>query len=246
MHLMILRNRRSPNPERVFREMDEYTTLCLRILGTMMRHGKWNICDESSSWLEHTDQIRGTFQIFSTAIPRIVLGLILLYRLVGWPALVGAVLSGISCFILERVNRATLTVQHESRRAADDRISQTSEMLSSIRMVKYHGWEKLFFENICARRLKEVRLIFRRNLYTACIEVTTAIVPRASILIVLLLYTKVKHEKLSVSVAFTLVTLFDIIRDSFSRSCSHRSPGECANECRQNALQPSQPAFPIF
>ena len=209
--------------------MDGFTISCLRTWGITTRHGELNNHLRQDKFKQSADQIRGTFQIFSTAIPRIALGLVLLHRLVGWPAFVGAVLSSLSYFILERINRATLSVQHNSRQAADDRISQTSEMLWSIRMVKYHGWEKLFFDSICTRRLKEVHLISRRNLYTACIEVTTAIIPRINILIVLVLFTEVKHERLSVSIAFTLISLFDIIMDSFSRSYSKQIPRPRAN-----------------
>ena len=153
------------------------------------------------------------------AIPRIIFATALIAGLVGWlPASIGAILSGLSCWVLERITTASARIQRQSRNAADIRIGQTQEMLSSIRIVKYHGWESLFFKAISAQRSVEVGLIFHRNLYHAAADILTIILPRINIFIVLVLFTKVRQQELSVSIAFTLVALFEMLQEVFSRS----------------------------
>ncbi|EEY14797.1 ATP-binding cassette transporter abc1 [Verticillium alfalfae VaMs.102] len=87
-----------------------------------------------------------------------------LYKMLGWPSLVGAAVlllaSPLSIFIAQLMAKTTRIV----RRAQDSRISLVSEYLSSIRAVKYFAWEDAAINRILEARENEQQHMWRVSL----------------------------------------------------------------------------------
>lgn len=143
-----------------------------------------------------------------------------LYKMMGWPALVGAsvllLTSPVSIFIAQLMAKATRTV----RRAQDSRISLVSEYLSSIRAIKYFAWEDAALKKIQEARFTEQRQLWRVSVLYVCMNQLTQLIPFVSLLSIFSLHVAVKREPLTAATAFTTLYLVKTIRKNLVQASS--------------------------
>jgi len=87
-----------------------------------------------------------------------------LYKLLGWPALVGIVLMLALTPLPLLISRKMVGIQREMKQIQDARISAVSEYLASIRAIKYFAWEEAIIEKIEAIRRGEQKKIWGLNI----------------------------------------------------------------------------------
>lgn len=93
-----------------------------------------------------------------------IIVLIGLYKLMGWPALVGtAVMLALTPLPL-LISQRMMGYQREMKLIQDSRISAVSEYLTSIRAIKYFAWEDAIIEKIEAIRRGEQKKIWGLNI----------------------------------------------------------------------------------
>ncbi|KAI8881658.1 P-loop containing nucleoside triphosphate hydrolase protein, partial [Backusella circina FSU 941] len=157
------------------------------------------------------DLINYLYYSYSCPI-RIVTSIWFLYRLLGNSALWGVLLMVICQPIIYLIG-ARFQYQHEAVMAATDkRLKVINELLSSIRIIKFFAWEGPFRKNINKIRGKELKAIRSRLMTFMWMVNACFFVPVVVMTVVFYIYTQ--EHKLTASVAFTSLALFNGLRTS--------------------------------
>jgi ABC-type multidrug transport system fused ATPase/permease subunit len=147
-----------------------------------------------------------------------IVSLIGLYKMLGWPSLVGSALlllsAPASVAIAQQIGKAQVKV----RRAQDSRISLVTEYLSSFRAIKYFAWEEAVCEKIDEARKVEQNSLWRVCLLSAAIVQVVMLIPYSALLLMFGLYIGVLGNSLSAATAFTTVYLVKDIRRNLAQA----------------------------
>uniref|UniRef100_F7BXT9 ATP binding cassette subfamily C member 11 n=1 Tax=Ornithorhynchus anatinus TaxID=9258 RepID=F7BXT9_ORNAN len=90
---------------------------------------------------------------------------------------------------------------------SDQRIRTTSEILTSIKLIKMYSWEKSFVEIIQGLRRKERKLLERSRLFQSLNTTILFLIPTIATILIFLIHTLLGLE-LTSSLAFTTVAVF--------------------------------------
>ncbi|KKY16298.1 putative abc multidrug [Phaeomoniella chlamydospora] len=153
--------------------------------------------------------------ICSAAPVELTLGILFLYKMLGWVAFVGLGLMILSIPIPSFLSRRMAQAQRGVMSATDSRISLISEYLSSIRIIKYFAWEPYMIGRVTEARATEQRLIWKRLTYSIAIMIFSDFVPLFSLFIMFIFYTTVRGLDLTSSIGFTSMTVVEILRQQF-------------------------------
>ncbi|TDZ38950.1 ATP-binding cassette transporter abc4 [Colletotrichum spinosum] len=135
-----------------------------------------------------------------------------LYKMLGWPALVGTTILLLAGPISVTVARLMAKATRKARRAQDSRISLVSEYLASIRAVKYFAWEDAIIKTIEETRANEQRDLWRVSLIYVSLNQITALMPYIAMISMFTLYVGVRQQPLTAATAFTTTYLVKTIR----------------------------------
>ncbi|XP_022411341.1 ATP-binding cassette sub-family C member 8 isoform X8 [Delphinapterus leucas] len=153
--------------------------------------------------------------------PKIIVGVILLYYILGISALIGAaviiLLAPVQYFVATKLSQA----QRSTLEYSNERLKQTNEMLRGIKLLKLYAWENIFRTRVEMTRKKEMTSLRAFAVYTSISIFMNTAIPIAAVLIVsgsfLRLPTFVGHVSFfkeadfSPSVAFASLSLFHIL-----------------------------------
>ncbi|XP_033718490.1 ATP-binding cassette sub-family C member 8 isoform X6 [Tursiops truncatus] len=153
--------------------------------------------------------------------PKIIVGVILLYYILGISALIGAaviiLLAPVQYFVATKLSQA----QRSTLEYSNERLKQTNEMLRGIKLLKLYAWENIFRTRVEMTRRKEMTSLRAFAIYTSISIFMNTAIPIAAVLIVsgsfLRLPTFVGHVSFfkeadfSPSVAFASLSLFHIL-----------------------------------
>ena len=92
----------------------------------------------------------------------IIVALLLLYALIGWSALVGFGCMAITFPIPTLLFMRYAKLQQAVLKKTDERLGIVGELLNSIRVVKYFGWERPMMSRIDEKRDAEQKMIWKR------------------------------------------------------------------------------------
>lgn len=164
------------------------------------------------------DQLNGAREFFLLvgSVPiEIIFAMVFLYDLLGWASIVGVSMMIITLIIPILLARVIARVQRQLRQATDARIGLMSETLTAVRIIKFFGLEKAFMEKIREKREKELRLSLVAAAYNLGLRTVSSLLPLVNIIVTFGIFTKVMNRPLSASIAFTSMSLFDILRSQF-------------------------------
>jgi ATP-binding cassette subfamily C (CFTR/MRP) protein 1 len=105
------------------------------------------------------DQASGMFHILWTSPIQICIVLVVLCINIGYSALSGFALITIAVPLLARAIKSLFKRRKAINKVTDQRVSLTQEIISSVRFVKFFGWETSFLERLRELRSREIRKI---------------------------------------------------------------------------------------
>ncbi|KAH3901580.1 uncharacterized protein SCDLUD_001343 [Saccharomycodes ludwigii] len=150
---------------------------------------------------------------FVQALVMTVVALTLLYKLLGWSALIGASLMILLLPITFRLANWLGDLQRKNLAVTDKRIQKLNETFQAIRIIKFFSWEENFERDLISIRDEELKLLLYRSLVWSCSAfvwfITPSIVTSASFAF----YIYVQRETLTTPVAFTALSLFTLLRN---------------------------------
>ncbi|XP_015278733.1 PREDICTED: ATP-binding cassette sub-family C member 8, partial [Gekko japonicus] len=143
---------------------------------------------------------------------QIVVGVILLYYLLGFSALIGAVviivLVPVQYFVATKLSQA----QRSTLEYSNERLKKTNEMLRGIKLLKLYAWENIFHSRVEETRQKEMTSLKAFALYTSISIFMNAAIPIAAVLITFVVHAHLfENADFSPSVAFASLSLFHIL-----------------------------------
>uniref|UniRef100_A0A670I6Q0 ATP binding cassette subfamily C member 8 n=1 Tax=Podarcis muralis TaxID=64176 RepID=A0A670I6Q0_PODMU len=143
---------------------------------------------------------------------QIIVGVILLYYLLGISALIGAaviiVLAPVQYFVATKLSQA----QRSTLEYSNERLKKTNEMLRGIKLLKLYAWEHIFHSSVEETRQKEMTSLRAFALYTSISIFMNAAIPIAAVLITFVVHAHLfENADFSPSVAFASLSLFHIL-----------------------------------
>ena len=142
----------------------------------------------------------------------LLIGTIFLYELLGYAGIVGIATTILFLPINHYTSKAFATVQDRLMAARDRRVSLMSEVLSSIRYIKFMAYERAFEQRILRAREEEIRQQRNNYLLEVAFNFIWGASPIACVLVSFLVFTKAMHRDLTPSIAFTSLAVFNELR----------------------------------
>ncbi|KAL2915615.1 hypothetical protein HK105_204800 [Polyrhizophydium stewartii] len=124
-----------------------------------------------------------------TSPVQIVIIVALLISQLGWPALVGAVITIAMGPVQKVLFRVLSKIREEVAPTTDMRVRLTQEGLQGIRVLKFFTWEKPFLQKIEDLRKKEVRLNLKRSIAIAFVSTMAFSLPSIAAAISFIIYS---------------------------------------------------------
>uniref|UniRef100_A0A2I2Z0B6 ATP binding cassette subfamily C member 8 n=1 Tax=Gorilla gorilla gorilla TaxID=9595 RepID=A0A2I2Z0B6_GORGO len=143
---------------------------------------------------------------------QIIVGVILLYYVLGVSALIGAaviiLLAPVQYFVATKLSQA----QRSTLEYSNERLKQTNEMLRGIKLLKLYAWENIFRTRVETTRRKEMTSLRAFAIYTSISIFMNTAIPIAAVLITFVGHVSFfKEADFSPSVAFASLSLFHIL-----------------------------------
>ena len=118
------------------------------------------------TWLMVSDAITNNRDVFFflVSVPLgMVISLTYLYWLIGWSALVGFFCMAITLPVPTVLYMRYAKLQQAVMKRTDERLGIVGELLNSVRVVKYFGWERAMMARIDEKRDAEQKMIWKRK-----------------------------------------------------------------------------------
>ncbi|GAB1291415.1 ATP-binding cassette sub-family C member 9 [Apodemus speciosus] len=142
---------------------------------------------------------------------QIIMGVILLYNLLGSSALVGAavivLLAPIQYFIATKLAEA----QKSTLDYSTERLKKTNEILKGIKLLKLYAWEHIFCKSVEETRMKELSSLKTFALYTSLSIFMNTAIPIAAVLATFVTHAYASGNNLKPAEAFASLSLFHIL-----------------------------------
>ena len=150
--------------------------------------------------------------LWASVPAELIIGITLLYEILGYASIAGLAIMIVLIPIKIFIARGFSKIQAKIMSTTDARIQTTSDLLQSIRIIKYFAYEDHVAFNVQEKRaleLKALRLRFTLWTLTVTLYNTT---PVLITFFSFLIYTVVDHRSLKPSVAFPALSLFALLR----------------------------------
>jgi ABC-type multidrug transport system fused ATPase/permease subunit len=141
-----------------------------------------------------------------------VVALVLLYRILGYSSIAGIGMMAALLPVNLVISKQFAKKQKQILAATDGRINTTNEVLSNIRIIKFFAWEQRFMDQVNEKRVVEIQHLRGRYILWATAATVWAGAPILITFLSFLVYTVVEKKDLVPSVAFTALSLFQILR----------------------------------
>ncbi|KAH0559731.1 hypothetical protein GP486_003755, partial [Trichoglossum hirsutum] len=143
---------------------------------------------------------------------QIVVAITLLYKILGLSSIagIGAMLLLLPVNIV--IARQFRKIHKKIMAATDGRINSTNEVLQNIRVIKFFAWEERFGHIVNDKRAIELRALRNRYMLWAAAATIWYGAPIFITLSTFFIYTVIEKRDLIPSVAFTGLSLFNILR----------------------------------
>uniref|UniRef100_A0A673FVU8 ATP-binding cassette, sub-family C (CFTR/MRP), member 8 n=1 Tax=Sinocyclocheilus rhinocerous TaxID=307959 RepID=A0A673FVU8_9TELE len=143
---------------------------------------------------------------------QIIVGVILLYYLLGISALIGAtvitLLAPVQYFVATKLSDA----QKSTLEYSSERLKKTNELMRGIKLLKLYAWEHIFCSSVEETRRKELTSLQTFALYTSISIFMNTAIPIAAVLVTFVAHVHLSDDAdLSPAVAFASLSLFHIL-----------------------------------
>jgi ABC-type multidrug transport system fused ATPase/permease subunit len=155
---------------------------------------------------------------------QVIMAVTLLYQILGYSSIAGIGMMIILLPINLWVAKQFTKIQKLVSAATDARIHSTNEVLTNIRIIKFFAWEQRFIGIVNEKRYSELKHLRRRYILWAVAATIWSGTPIFITFLSFFVYTQVEKKPLIPSVAFTALSLFQILRiplDSLADMVAH-------------------------
>ncbi|KUJ20900.1 ABC transporter-like protein [Mollisia scopiformis] len=162
-------------------------------------------------------EVAQRFWEFSSIVSQplaLIFSVVLIWRLLGWPCLIGI----ITVFFAQAVNallaRALLYWERERRVATDTKLHKISQLVDAIRHLRYYGWQDVWLTRIMESRQHELKLRIITSIWRILISFTNTFASGMFPVVAFWAYTVLAGQPLRVDIAFPALQLFSMLETS--------------------------------
>ncbi|KAJ2612465.1 hypothetical protein H4S08_002685 [Coemansia sp. RSA 1365] len=130
---------------------------------------------------------------------------------------IGIRLKGLMVAELSRLTK----IENKLNAISDERVTEITELLQGIKAIKLFGWESRFTEKIDERRERQLGQQWRLMYEWAKISIASTLLPMLVLVLSFATYTMVFGHTLTAEVAFTSVSVFQILRTALEYLPGH-------------------------
>ncbi|KAH8798081.1 hypothetical protein DL96DRAFT_1539779 [Flagelloscypha sp. PMI_526] len=141
----------------------------------------------------------------------IIIAAIFLYKMMGWSAFAGFSVLLVGSPLNVWFSRRTIAVTKRINVARDSRMSVVTEVIRSIKFIKYFAWEEKWLDRALDKRNSEIKLIVKARIIELFQTLFWMATPVAISIISFTVFVVTGH-KLTIGIAFTALRLFSLIR----------------------------------
>lgn len=147
------------------------------------------------------------------AVPvQVVVAVILLYQILGWSSIAGISIMVLLIPVNYTISNKFSQIQKAIMATTDKRIHATNEVLQNIRIIKFFAWEERFGHMVGECRAAELKQLRKRYILWAIAATSWYGSPMLITFLSFLSYTVIEGKELNASVAFTALSLFNVLR----------------------------------
>ncbi|TVY34010.1 ATP-dependent bile acid permease, partial [Lachnellula subtilissima] len=162
-------------------------------------------------------EVSQRFWEFSSLVSQplgLVFSVVLIWRLIGWPCLIGVVTVFIAQAINALIARALLSWEKDRRIATDNKLHKIGQLVEAIRHLRYYGWQDVWLARIMEARQHELTLRIITALWRILIAFTNSFASGMFPVVAFYAYTVWAGQPLTVDVAFPALQLFSMMETS--------------------------------
>lgn len=163
------------------------------------------------------DQHMSRFWEFQSLVTKplgLVLSVVLIWRLIGWPSIFGVLTVVLAQAINVLITRILLERERRRRTATDSKLQKVTEYVSAIRHLRWYGWQDFWQEQIMQARQHELNLRIITSLWGILISFTNNLASGMFPVAAFYAYTVLAGQPLHVEIAFPALQLFSMLEGS--------------------------------
>lgn len=144
----------------------------------------------------------------------LIISVILIWKLLGWPCLIGIT----TVFVAQLVNifiaRAILFWEGKRRTASDDKLHKITQFVDAIRHLRYYGWQETWLVRVMEARKEELKFRVIVSIWRVLISFTNVFASGLFPVVAFWAYTVLGGRSLTVDIAFPALQLFSMLETS--------------------------------
>ena len=159
-------------------------------------------------------EVSQRFWEFPTLIRRpigLILAIILVWKLIGWPCFLGVLTVFVAQVINAVLTRIVLGWERKRRTATDKKLNKTSEFVSAIRHLRWYGWQEFWLSQIMESREQELHLRVIVSFWRIAVGFTNNLASGMFPVVAFFAYTKLAGLPLRIDIAFPALQLFSML-----------------------------------
>ncbi|KAJ2557112.1 hypothetical protein EV175_001548, partial [Coemansia sp. RSA 1933] len=150
------------------------------------------------------------------AVPQsLIIGIWYMYHMLGASALVGLSFAVLYAPLTKIMFTKLTAIEEKLNAISDKRVSTITEVLQGIKAVKLFGWETRFLQNVDKQREHQLTYLWKVMLWWLRIGVVSSLGPMMILIIIFTTYVAVLGNKLTAEIAFTSISVFQLVRIAF-------------------------------
>ncbi|KAF1982683.1 ABC bile acid transporter-like protein [Aulographum hederae CBS 113979] len=154
------------------------------------------------------------FASFVTQPLMLVISIILVWRLIGWSCLIGVVTVVFAQAINAMIARSLISWEKTRRLATDDKLHKITQLVESIRHLRWYGWQNSWLSGIMEARQHELNIRIVTSSLQTLINFTNTFSSGMFPVVAFYAYTVWAGQPLRVDIAFPALQLFSMLENS--------------------------------
>lgn len=162
-------------------------------------------------------EVAQRFWEFQTLVNKpigLVLSIVLIWRLIGWPCMVGVAIVIIAQAANALLARQLIHWERIRRKATDAKLQEISQFVEAIRHLRWYGWHPTWLKKIMDARQKELNLRVITYLWNIAITFVNTLGSGMLPVAAFYAYTALAGHDLRIDVAFPALQLFGLLQNN--------------------------------
>ncbi|KAJ9601857.1 hypothetical protein H2200_013656 [Cladophialophora chaetospira] len=142
----------------------------------------------------------------------LILSIVLIWQLLGWPAFIGVAVVVVAQILNYLLARVLMTWEKERRKATDVKLQKITQYVEAIRHLRWYGWHFTWLNGVMTARQKELNLRIVTFLLNAAIKSLNSFANGMLPVATFYAYTIIAGRQLRIDIAFPALQLFSLLQ----------------------------------